>query len=99
MKRLLAVAAVVLLAAGSGAGARIVTADGPSARQVADVLPYAGSTSPLPVPELVIQQGPWKDPLPEMAVPATRLGAPDAAEGCPGSPWRTTSGVQICQAD
>jgi hypothetical protein len=71
MKRLI-LAAVLAVSLGAlvGASMQVLTtrsaSDGP---QVVEAMPYPRTTSPLPVPEVVIGQEPWRDPLPS-AVPA-----------------------------
>jgi hypothetical protein len=61
--RRLVVAAVVAVCI--GASVQIASDDdAPDARQVAEVLPFPRSTTPLPVPEVVIPQGPWQDEVP-----------------------------------
>ena len=54
-------------------------------RQVADPVPYPRTTKPLPVSEIVIDEGPWQDPLPTPSAPAGfgRDGAlPEGFRGC-----------------
>jgi hypothetical protein len=85
MKRLVVVAAV--LATCAGAGVQIaVDGDAGDVRQVAEVMPFPRSTSPLPVPEVTIQQGPWQDEVP-FTSPTTVPSVPDGfVVRCTGNP-------------
>jgi hypothetical protein len=71
MKRLvLAAVLAVSLGAVVGASVQALTTGGASDRaRVVEAMPYPRSATPLPVPEVVIGQEPWRDPLPS-AVPA-----------------------------
>ena len=96
MKRLiLAAILAVSLGAVVGASVQVLTTGGASdGPQVVEAMPYPRTTSPLPVPEVVIGQGPWRDPLPS-TVPAKpvsdgfvtlcKTGSSQPAElrGCP----------------
>lgn len=59
------------------------------AERAAEPAPYPRSARPLPVPEMVIVEGPWKDPLPTetMQVPSNVAGSllgsgPDGFTSC-----------------
>ena len=67
MRRLLVVAALAVMV---GAGVQIVSSDEPGdVRQVAEVAPFPRTTKPLPVPEMAIVEGPWRDELPDVVPP------------------------------
>ncbi|MBD8606527.1 hypothetical protein IFT73_06640 [Aeromicrobium sp. CFBP 8757] len=83
-RRLVLAAAAV--AACVGAGVQIASDDDRAGvRQEARAVPFPRSTTPLPVPEVTIEQGPWRDE-PPFASPST---APRLPEGftarCTGS--------------
>jgi hypothetical protein len=97
MKRLI-LAAVLAVSLGAlvGASVQVLITDGaPGGARVVEAMPYPRTTSPLTVPEVVIGQEPWRDPIPS-AVPATSVPAegfvtlcktgssrPDELRGCP----------------
>ena len=68
MRRLLVVAALAVVV---GTGIQIVSSDEPGdVRQVAEVAPFPRTTKPLPVPEMAIVEGPWRDELPGVVPPS-----------------------------
>ncbi|KQX75985.1 hypothetical protein [Aeromicrobium sp. Root472D3] len=84
MRRLVLAAAAV--AACVGAGVQIASDDDVAdARRVAEVVPFPRTTTPLPVPEVTIEQGPWRDE-PPFASPSTAPRLPDGFTArCTGS--------------
>ena len=76
MRRVVLAAAAV--AAWVGAGAQIASHGGDPAdvRQVADIAPFPRTTTPLPVPEVTFQEGPWRDE-PSFVSPSTVPRLPD----------------------
>ncbi len=88
MRRLViaAVLAVVL-----GAGLQIATDDDAGdVRQVAEVLPFPRSSTPLPVPEVTFQEGPWQDDVPWDAPPAEAKGFVAQCTGSSSPPCALT---------
>ena len=82
MKRLiLATVLAVSLGALVGVSVQVLTTGGSGGPRGVEAMPYPRSTSPLPVPEVVIAQEPWRDPLPS-AVPAKPVDAKGFVTRC-----------------
>ncbi|KAA1375968.1 hypothetical protein [Aeromicrobium fastidiosum] len=86
MKRLVLLA-VLAVAVTVGAAVQIASDGEPGdARRVADVAPFPRTTKPLPVPEMSILEGPWKDEtpgiVPRSALPVVPDGFVERCTAC-----------------
>jgi hypothetical protein len=99
MKRvILAVVLAISLGAVVGVSVQVLTTgDSSSGARVVEAAPYPRTTSPLPVPEIVVGQEPWRDPPSSSARQVQPVPRGFATLCSPGSPPPTDPGVCLAR--